>query len=303
MRQTRWLMATGTFMLAGCATAGFPAPALPLTGIRFGIGAAEMPAPARGALGMFNGTVEFVAGRGRLDVTAQVPRPPIAVQGVTVTAPLAGPGDYYLFDRTEFVLVRPTSRTFSTFALSELSYRLGDVLDPRERSMEFSRFRADTIAATDSARLTQHGPFTVRWHLDRRAAEGPARVLVRGWTEVPDAPAGEASVVRWFGAATALAGLHDSLGAFPADSLRVTAAIVLPASGTGAPGSTGTSVTLIVIHPLAGVATVRIDPARLVLPAGFTETPWPGFERASRVPGQSGDAAARWRTMPDTSRR
>jgi hypothetical protein len=303
MHHTRWTMAVGTLMLAGCATGASQRSRSPLPGVRFTIGTAELPAPAHGALGLFDGVVEFAAGRGRLDVIAPRGSPPIAVRGVTITAPLAGRGDYYLFDSTGFVLVRPARRTFSTFVLSESSHRLGDVHEAREGMMEFSRFRADTLGAGDSARLVRHGPFTVRWHLDRRQAEGPSRVLARGWIELPDAPAGEASVVRWFGAAATLAGMPDSLGALPPDSLRVTAAVVLPTSGGDAPEASGAPLTLVVLHPLSRLMTAGIDRSRLVLPAGFTQTPWPGFERAPGPAVAARDAAERWRTPPADARK
>jgi hypothetical protein len=297
MHHTRWIIAVGTLTLSGCATGASLGSRSPLTGVRFSIGTAELPAPARGALGLFDGVVEFAAGRGRLDVTAQHGSPPIAVRGVTITTPLAGPGDYYLFDSTGFVLVRPTTRTFSTFVLSESSHRLGDVHEAREGMMEFFRLHADTLGVDDSARLLQHGPFTLRWHLDRRQAEGPVRILARGWIELPDAPAGEASVVRWFGAAATLAGMPDSIGALPPDSLQVTAAIVVPTAGGDAPRASIAPVTLVVLHPLSRLMTVRIDRARLVLPGGYTEIPWPGFER-SRPTITVRDGADRWRTVP-----
>lgn len=301
MRQAGWIAATGVFVLVGCATVGSSASREARTGVCFAVGTAETPAPARGALGMFDGVVEFADGRGRLEVIAPHYGPPIAVRGRTIAAPLASAGDYYLFDSTGFVLVRPASRTFSTFALSESSYRLGDIPDPREGFMEFSPLRADTLAANDSAHLKQHGAFTVRWHLDRRRANGPSQVLVRGRIELPDAPAGEASVVRWFGAAAALARVMDGSGEFSTDSLQVTALIVLPTSGSGTPGASGPPVTLIVLHPLTAVSAGSVDLARLVLPAGFTEQPWPGFEHAGNVPVPARDAGARWRTAPAES--
>lgn len=303
MHRTQLRLVVGMVMLGGCATGGALGSRSPLTGVRLSIGTAEIPAPARGAFGLFDGVVEFAAGRGRLDVTARRDSPPLFVQGVPIAAPLAGPGDYYLFDNTGFVLVRPASQTFSTFALSESSYRLGDVHEPREGMMEFSRFRADTLAAGDSARLTQHGPFTVRWHLDRRDGGGSARVLVRGWIELADAPAGEASVVRWFGAAAALAGMGDAIEALPRDSLQVTAAVVLPRFGFGAPPAAVEHVNLIAIHPLIRVTVAAIDPARLVLPSGFTETPWPGFWHAPGSAVSPRDATDRWRTIPTAARK
>jgi hypothetical protein len=304
MRIAAWTVAAATLGVVGCATAGRPASRQLVAGVRFGVGTAETPAPARGALGMFDGLVEFAAGRGRLDVTASRAGPTIDVQGVTIAPPLADPGDYYLFDSTGFVLVRPGTRTFSSFRLVESSYWYGDVRDPREGMMEFARLRADTIAAGDSSRLTRHGPFTVRWHLDRVQPSGPVRVLARGWIELPDAPAGEASVVRWFGAAAALATMPDSVGALPPDSLQVTTAVVFLASGAGtaAPGSgRRTPVNLIVLHALAGMTTARIAPERLVLPAAYIETPWPGVGRASQRPPRADDSGGRWREFPAPS--
>lgn len=282
-------------VLVGCATASTPGPRGRLRGVRFAIDTAETPAPARGAFKTFTGVVEFAAGRGRLDVTAARGGPTLAVNGVAIAMPLARPGDYYLFDSTGFVLVRPTARGFSSFVLSRASFRQGDVIAAEEGFMEFARLRADTVTAGDSSRLRQHGPVTLRWHLDRRHAAGPVDVLARGWLDLQDAPAGEASAVRWFGAAAALATMPGGLGALPPDSLQLTAAVIL-----SPPGERGTPVNLIVLHALSAVAVVDIDPTRLVLPAGFTETLWPGFERTSGLPELARDAGARWRTMPIT---
>jgi uncharacterized membrane protein YphA (DoxX/SURF4 family) len=298
MRKARLIAAAGVLLLVACATAGSSASRSARGGVRFTIGTAETPAPSRGALGMFDGVVEFAGGRGRLEVTAPHYGPAIAVQGRTIAAPLASAGDYYLFDSTGFVLVRPASRTFSAFALSESSYRLGDVQEPREGFMEFSPLRADTLAANDSALVRQHGPYTVRWHLDRRHANGPAQVLARGWIELPDAPPGEASVVRWFGAAAALSRLMEGASEFATDSLQVTAAIVLPPTGNAAAGTAGAPVTLIVLHPLSAVSAGNVDLARLVLPAGFTERPWTGFDQASGVRAPARDAGAKWSAVP-----
>jgi hypothetical protein len=298
MSQARMIAVAGGVLLIACATGRGTSSGDVGTGVRFTIGTVETPAPARGALGMFDGVVQFAAGRGRLDVTTQHYGPPITVQGRTIAAPLASTGDYYLFDSTGFVLVRPASRTFSTFVLSESSYRLGDVPEPREGFMEFSALRADTLTADDSARLRQHGPYAVRWHLDRRHASGPAQVLARGWIELPDAPAGEASVIRWFGATAALTRLMKDSAGFATDSLQVTAAIILPSpAGNGASNATGAPVTLIVLHPLSAVSVGPTDLARLVLPADFVERPWPGFESPSRGASHAHDAAAKWSTL------
>ena len=272
------------------------APSL-LAGVRFAIDTAEIPAPARGAFRTFAGVVQFAAGRGRLDVTTPRRGPTLSVNGVVIAPPLAGTGDYYLFDSTSFVLVRPATRSFSSFELSRSSWRHGDVREADEGFMSFSRLQADTLARSDSARLTQHGTVAVRWHLDRRHTSQPVTILARGWLEVADAPAGEASVVRWFGTARALATMPGGLGELPPDSLQVTAAVIVtPSGGTGAP------VNLIVLHSLSGLAAVNVSVDRFILPADFRETSWPGFERASEAARLSRDAGAKWRSIPRGSR-
>jgi hypothetical protein len=282
---------------AGCAPAFVARQSAHVTGIWFSVDTTETPAPARGAFKTFVGTVEFAAGRGRLNVFALREGPALAVNGVAITAPLARSADYYLFDSTGFILVRPVSRTFSSFTLASSSYRHGDVREAGEGFFEFAPLRADTISDGESARLTQHGPVTIRWHLDRRRAAGPVSVLARGNIELPDAPAGEASVARWFGAAAALATMPDGIGALPPDSLQVTAAVFLTPSGVAG----AKPISLVVLHGLSGVATAEINPARLVLPAGFTETAWPGVARVQQT--SSPDAAGRWRTTPGAQRR
>lgn len=301
MHHVPLLVASGTLLLAGCATARPLTARSPVTGVRFSVGTVDLPSPAQGVLGAITGVVEFAGGRGRLDVIARDDRPPIAVQGVMLLPPLAGPGDYYLFDSAGFVLVRPSSRTFSAFRLSESSYRIGDVIQARERFMEFRPLHIDTLTASDSARLTQHGPCTLRWHLDRRHATGPAQVLARGWIELPDAPAGEASAVRWFGAAAVLAAMHSAVDTLPRDSLQVTALVVLPTSRAATQGEHGSYVALVVQHLMSGVTSARIDPMRLVLPAGYTERPWAGTTKVRASVTRSGMSADRWRTRPLSS--
>src|SRR3954454_6457176 len=58
----------------------------------------------------FDAIVTFAAGRGRLDMVANPASPALVAQGVSVAPPLATPGEYYLFDSTGFILVRPSQR-------------------------------------------------------------------------------------------------------------------------------------------------------------------------------------------------
>ena len=93
-----------------------------LPGIQFEIDTVESPPKWRGALTRIAGTVEVAAGRGRLSVTAIRSGPAVRVNGVVIGAPLAKPGDYYLFDSTQVLLVRPAPRTFMRFVLTRADY-------------------------------------------------------------------------------------------------------------------------------------------------------------------------------------
>src|SRR5205085_2426101 len=138
-----------------------------IPGVRFGIDTTETSAPATGLFSMFAGRIEFAAGRGRIDVSAIAFKPTRSVNDVTIGPPLAQTGDYYLFDSTGYILVRPSSRTFSSVSFTASTYRHGNVREPWDGLFEFGAERREDIPASDTARLTQHGPFGVRWHLDR----------------------------------------------------------------------------------------------------------------------------------------
>src|SRR5262249_3760503 len=142
------------------------------------------------------------------------------------------------------------------------------------------------ISPGDSLRLTQRGPFSVRWHLDR-----PAEILARGRVLVADAPRGEGSVARWIAVTPALVTLADSVK--PLDShLQLTAVVVLP------PQSKDFAETnLILLHQMVDIGLADVDIARLVLPPGYTERTWEG----KQVTAPTREAARHWQTMPPGS--
>jgi hypothetical protein len=282
-------LAAGVVICAGPFTLNGTRNAIP--GVRFTVDTAETKAPATGLFAMFVGRVEFAAGRGRIDVSAVLPHSARSVNDVTIGPLLARPGDYYLFDSTGYILVRPTSRSFSQVSFTASTYRHGNVREPWDDFFEFGPVRREDIPPADSARLSQHGAFGVRWHLDRRMDAWPTEILARGRVLVADAPRGEAGVVRWMGVAASLATLRDSVTRVDS-SLQVTAVAVLPPQSS-AFGETN----LILLHPMSRIADTDVDVSRLVLPAGYVETPWPGFEHASNLPRWSSETADRWRTF------
>src|ERR1043165_3390131 len=81
-----------------------------VSGVRFSVDTSAA------LVSMLGARVEFAAGRGRIDVSTVASRPARSVNGVTIGPPIARAGDYYLFDSTGYVVVRPSSRTFSVMS-------------------------------------------------------------------------------------------------------------------------------------------------------------------------------------------
>jgi len=233
------------------------------------------------------GRVEFGAGRGRIDVAGIASRSARSINDVIVGPPSARPGDYYLFDTTGYVVVRPSTHTFSVVSFAGSTYRHGNVREPWDGYFEIGEVRREDVLPSDSLRLAQHGPFAVRWHLDRLMATRPAEILARGRVLVADAPRGEAGVVRWMANAPALAALRDTVT--PLDSiLQLTAVIVLPPQSKAA-----SETNLILLHPMTQIRLAEIDVARMVLPPDYRETTFSGSEA---VPSE--EAAKHWRSVP-----
>ena len=240
-------------------------PARADAGFRFTVDTVGETGPNAGVLAAVRGAVTFVAGRGRLDVIAVRRAPTLSVRGVRIAAPLAAPGDYYLFDSAGAVLVHPTTRTFSRLALADGSYNYEERRDGWPAAFQMEPTRPDTLrgASAVSARVATHGPVPIYWHLDLKAVppSPPIRIIARGRVQLVDAPAGEASVARWFGAAEALATLPSGVAATRGAPLRVTAVVALQP-----PGDSTSVVNLVTQVPLTDLAPAAVDRSRLVPP-------------------------------------
>jgi hypothetical protein len=268
------------------------APMHPMRGIRFAVDTLG-PVPAeRGVLTRVAGIMEFADGRGRLDVTAIRHAPVVSVDSVIVGEPLARPGDYYLFDNTGFILVRPATRTFSSFTFTRASFNLTGALLPGAFLMRPTPNRMDTLTAGDDRR--QHAPVGIHWHMQPPGAHGLERLYARGWLEIQDAPAVEAGVARWFEVAAALATRPGGVSSLASGGVEVTSIALLRPPDVRVP-----SVTYPEMLTPRQLAAVDVEPSRLVLPPGYQETPWPGFEHDARLLARSRTAAARWRSLED----
>ena len=267
-----------------------------LHGIRFTVDTLETPIAWRGELSRLAGTVEFGGGRGRFSVTAVRGGPPVAMNGVIVRAPLAQRGDYYLFDSTGFILARPASRTFSHFVFTRAEYTQTGGFLPGQFRMKNTPWHTDTLRDAEARRVGQHAPASIHWHLDSLDERGPMKIYARGWIELRDAPASEAGVVRWFGVASALASRTGGIRALPRNRLQLTAIALLRRSN-----DRDDYLRYLGLLTPIGLTEAEIDPHRLVLPAGYRGTRWPGFERDERLDAPSPVVASHWRSLGEAS--
>jgi hypothetical protein len=298
----RRLASCGTLLLALTAAPSMSAqgvvPAV-VRGIAFtidsGLGVPEPPEVVRrfGASPMIvtqlAGRIVFAGGRGRLDVSGVARHPVVRIAGVVLAAPLATPGDYYLFDSTGFVLVRPVSRTFSSFHIADDHYNYEGHREGWPAFFPFKRPSLDSLGpAAPPDLLRQHGAYPVYWHADI-----PGRQLARGRFTLVDARPGELAAVRWFAATRALAGLllrGDTL------SRRMP---TLTALGLWREASDTVPPTAVIeMRPFGNPRPVDVRAELLRLPAGYTEAPWPGYEKAQQVFPTSADSGAYWRRFP-----
>jgi hypothetical protein len=273
-------------------------------GIAYVIDSAVDAGAAPGAFKTFAAVVVFAHGRGRFDVVKKGDGPTIRADEITIAPALGGPGDYYLFDSTGFVLVRPATKTFSSFAIEDASYNYQNKRDGWPAWFRFHTLHIDTVAGmgTTAGGMMQHARTQLFWHLDHEGDSSSSRVMGRdsirivaaGHLTVHDVPPGEVSVFRWFGPSEALANLPPEVGSLPTGRVRITTVAVLRPPGAGSE-----PVNFITLHQIIGLARASVDLSRLKLPSGFTETQWPGYERFPGAPPLSSDSGARWRTAPN----
>jgi hypothetical protein len=236
--------------------------------------------------------VEYALGRGRFDVIEQIPAATVLVDGIDFT-PLGRPGEYYLFDSTGFVLVRPSSRTFVRFAVADAAYNFHNGRDGWPDSFPMRQQRIDTVRQkaggnpSANAASGPHGPVRIFWHVDFDQRLPGFEVVSRGRVTVVDAPFGEATVARWFGPTMALAALAvaDSTW-FPSERLGLTEVELLPLER-------GTANNFGLVQSLIGVRRASVDVSRLIVPSGYTETRW-----GTTTDSVSMKSADRWQSPP-----
>jgi hypothetical protein len=236
------------------------------------------------------GTVIFAGGRGRLDIVAVAQRiPSIRTAGIVLAGPVGKQEDYYLFDSTGFVLVHPKGRTFSSFQIADDRFNYEGRREGWPAWFPLKRTAIDTLGpGTPVASLRQHGAYPVYWHADIKGRE-----LARGRFTVVDARPGELAVVRWFAATRALAALMQEGDTLAAAKPTVTALGLWAEQVDTVPPT-----AIIEVRPFTNIRRSDVSVERLVLPANYTEAPWPGYEQVQQVFPTSADSGAYWKRLP-----
>ena len=90
--------------------------------------------------------------------------PELVAAGVSVRPPLATPGEYYLFDSTGFILVRPKQRTFSSFLIADHEFNYENRRNgwPEFAFVPDGSLKIDTLGASSpDNRVIRHEPTRV----------------------------------------------------------------------------------------------------------------------------------------------
>jgi hypothetical protein len=272
-----------------------------IPGIRYSLAADPDTEPDPGVAYLIprvGATVEFAAGRGRLDVDVERTESIVRVDSTVIAPPAARSGDYYLFDSTGFVLVRPQSKTYSAFIFAVDEYNYHNGRDGWPQRFIGRIVRPDTLSA-----IAVRGPalrtIAIYWHMELYQAHvehRPIHILAVGREIVDRIPAGDYSVVRWFGPTRALANLPGGVNELPGDSaLRLTSVATLGPSTVGPE-----AFNLAGQHQIVGLLATSIDASRLAVPPGYREVPESDAGAASQTEGATAlSSATDWTKPPE----
>jgi hypothetical protein len=244
------------------------------------------------AFGSFSARVTFAANRGRLDVTRRRDGHAIVDDSLISTAPLANVGDYYLFDSTAVLLVRPRSKTYSLLPMLADSYNGARSREGWPRAFRPAAMRIDTVDAAQSSPAKSSRQIHLYWHIDRVPYKWPDAEIARGAITVATAPFGEFNVIQWFGASRALSRMSVRGDALPA---RLTLTTATPL--TNVVNADEVPPTILLKRELLHLRSEEIPLLSLTLPADFSETPWAGQHVAPRAEATP-SSIEKWRKVP-----
>ena len=160
--------------------------------------------------------VTYDGQRGRIDVLDRVRRPAVRLGWLLLSPPALARGDYFLFDSSRFVHVRPTERVFAVYPLRDLAYNFQD---RREGWPFFKRHPGQAVVAQRTADAGLRVDVGSYWHSEWvrdtscwAAAFGQCLVrgIARGRGEATGVPPTFLGLIRWIGPALSLAAIGAS---------------------------------------------------------------------------------------------
>jgi hypothetical protein len=267
----------------------------PSPGIEYRIPANPKATLFQHTLTGFDAVVEFAAGRGRLDMMANPASPELVAEGVSVAPPLAKPGEYYLFDSTGFILVRPSQKTFSSFLIANHEFNYENRRNGWPSEFAFiadGALKIDTLGARPlDGRVIRHEPTRVYWILTMGQTLPMFPVRAVGRLSIADAPPGEGGIARWIGPTEALADMAHRGAVVDERNVELLSFVPLYPPQRS-------SIDLSQRQNIECLRKADIDLAKLVLPSDFNEAPWPGFQNETGLPRLTERAVAKWRAVP-----
>lgn len=251
----------------------------------------SVPALSAGPSQNYVGRSVFAADRGRMDI----------VQGGV--PPLFTAGDYVLFDTTGFLVVHPATRDFiaitrdaggpsaDRLAQAGVDIKLSDVKVTLD-----SLGPSDTVAGYATVHYRMTSAFNMSIEASFMAQQLGAEAVTDYWVAfVPGLPnnpllrANGVMSLQTMGSAFA-----DLSRRVDSASARMHQAVALRSTTTSrlvqGPGESGAVEST---SEVSNLANAPVDENLLIIPAGFTQKPIPGFE-AMPLP----DIAAKWRRRP-----
>ena len=157
--------------------------------------------------------VRYDGQRGRIDVMDRVRRPAVRLGWLLVSPPQLEQSDYFLFDSSRFVHIRPKQRTFAVYPLHDVAYNFQD---RRDGWPFFKHHPAEARVARGTANSTRRVDVGSYWHSEWvrdtncwGAAFGQclARGLARGRGEAAAVPPAFIGLIRWIGPTLSLAAI------------------------------------------------------------------------------------------------
>jgi hypothetical protein len=220
--------------------------------------------------------------------------PELVAEGVSVAPPLAKEGDYYLFDSTGFILVRPSQKAFSSFVIADHEYNYENRRNgwPSEGFAFRNELKIDTLGAKPlDGRVITHEPTRVYWILKMGQTLPMFPVSAFGRLSIVDAPPGEGGIARWIGPTEALADMAHRGAVVDDRNVELTSVVPLYPPQRS-PINLGHK------QNIACLRIADIDLAKLALPGDFIEAAWPGFENEPGVARLTEGMTAKWRALP-----